>query len=89
MHLLATFAAFSMAGTVLLSLLPEGGIKRTAAMAVGLLTLSCWAEGIASLFGVTLPDKSAVTPLAPTAMSIVSAEEAASGVLSAQWRDAP
>ena len=37
MHLLATFAAFSMAGTVLLSLLPEGGIKRTAAMAVGLL----------------------------------------------------
>ena len=42
MELLTTFAAFSMAGTVLLSLLPEGGIKRTAGLAVGLLTLMCW-----------------------------------------------
>jgi len=54
MHLLTHFAAFSMAGTVLLSLLPEGGMKRTAGMAVGILTLLCWAEGIRQLLNIKL-----------------------------------
>ena len=50
LKLLTTFAALSMAGTVMLTLLPEGGMKRTAGMAIGLLTLLCWTEGVASLF---------------------------------------
>ena len=59
MQTIATFAALSMAGTIVLSLLPEGGIKRTAAMAVGLVTLMCWAEGIAGLFGLENPKDAA------------------------------
>lgn len=73
MQTLATFAALSMAGTVLLSLLPEGGMKRTAGMAVGLLTLLCWAEGIASLLGIDLAMDAPSTPLQPTAYSMGSA----------------
>ena len=54
MQLLTTFAVLSMAGTVLLSLLPENGMKRTAGLAVGLLTILCWAEGIAHLLEISL-----------------------------------
>ncbi len=48
--LLRTFAAFSMAGAAMLSLLPQGSTRRTAAMAVGLLTLLVWLEGVLGLF---------------------------------------
>ncbi len=83
MQTIATFAALSMAGTIVLSLLPEGGIKRTAAMAVGLVTLMCWAEGIAGLFGLDIEIRLPATPLAATSVSLSRAEaEAASTLLS-------
>ncbi len=81
MQTLATFAALSMAGTVLLSLLPEGGMKRTAGMAVGLLTLLCWAEGIASLLGIELAMDAPSTALTPTAYSMEAAGAQALSVL--------
>lgn len=89
MDLLGTFAALSMAGTVVLSLLPEGGLKRTASMAVGLLMLLCWAEGIASLLGLSLPDVSAPQALAPTAVSVEEAAQEASAALHELWEVAP
>lgn len=89
MRTLATFAALSMAGTVILSLLPEGGLKRTAGMAVGLLTLMCWAEGVASLLGLKLPDVTAESVLVPTVITVEEAAQEASAVLSAQWEDTP
>lgn len=89
MRLLMTFAALAMAGTVILSLLPEGGIKRTAGMAVGLLTLMCWAEGIAALLGIDLSAETPATALVPTAVSVQAAEAEASAVLADLWEDAP
>lgn len=89
MRLLTTFAALAMAGTVILSLLPEGGIKRTAGMAVGLLTLMCWAEGIAALLGIDLSAETPATALVPTAVSVQAAEAEASAVLADLWEDAP
>lgn len=89
MQMLATFAALSMAGTVLLSLLPEGGIKRTAGMAVGLLTLMCWADGLAALLSIDLSAAALTTVLAPTAVTVEAAAQEASTALSAQWEDAP
>ena len=86
MQNLATFAALSMAGTALLSLLPEGGMKRTAGMAVGLLTLLCWAEGIASLLGIELATDAPSTALTPTAYSM---EAAAAEALSTLREAAP
>lgn len=87
MHTLATFAALSMAGTVLLSLLPEGGMKRTAGMAVGLLTLLCWVEGVASLLGIELAIAAPSTALTPTAYSMQAA--AAAEALSVLGEAAP
>lgn len=89
LELLTTFAALSMAGTVVLSLLPEGGIKRTAGMAVGLLTLMCWAEGISALLGIDLSAEAPATVLAPTSLSMEDVAQEASAALAGQWEDAP
>ena len=86
MHTLATFAALSMAGTVILSLLPEGGLKRTAGMAIGLLTLMCWAEGVGALLGIDLAPDKPDTALAPTAYAM---ETAAAQALSALEEASP
>lgn len=89
LQMLSTFAALSMCGTAVLSLLPEGGIKRTAGLAVGLLTLLCWAEGIAGLLGLEWAVDLPVTVFSPTEVSIQSAMADASGQLAAQWEDTP
>ena len=86
---LSTFAALSMAGTVILSLLPEGGIKRTATLVLSLLTLLCWSEGIASLLGISYPSQDSATVLVPTAFSMESAADEASAALSERWDAAP
>lgn len=86
---LSTFAALSMAGTVILSLLPEGGVKRTAGMVVSLLTLLCWAEGIASLLGFSISLTPPQTALAPTAVSVEQAYGEASAALAERWEASP
>ncbi len=59
MQLLHTFAALTLAAGAVMSLLPEGSIRRSAGMVVGLMMLMCWAEGIAALldlsFGAASP----------------------------------
>ena len=85
LKMLTTFAALSMAGTVILSLLPEGGLKSTAGMAVGLLSLLCWAEGISELLGFDLAVSLPSTILAPTSVSMQQAEAEAAAALSALW----
>lgn len=88
-QLLGRFAALSMAGTVLLSLLPAGGMKRTAAFAFGLLTLMCWAESIAALLGVQLDVQQPDTALSSTAVSVEQAAITAIDALHARWEGAP
>ena len=85
LNLLTTFAALSLAGTVVLSLLPEGGLKRTAGMAVGLLTMLCWMEGITALFGIEWSIETPSTILAPTTVSVETASVAAASCLSRVW----
>ena len=81
MQILATFAAFSMISTILLTLLPEGSIKRTAGMAIGLLTLLCWAEGVAGLLHLDWPDTIVGTPLVSTSVSLDDALQEATAFL--------
>ena len=88
-QLLGRFAALSMVGTVLLSLLPAGGMKRTAAFAVGIFTLMCWAESIAALLGIQLDFPQPNTVLASTPVSIDQAAGAAIDMLQARWEGAP
>lgn len=89
MQTLASFAALSMAGTVLLSLLPDGGLRRTAAMVIGLMTLMCWAEDILALLGRELPTGTFPGVLAPTSVTLQGAEQDALSVLSARWEAEP
>jgi hypothetical protein len=86
---LSTFAALSIAGTVILSLLAEGGVKRTAALVLSLLTLLYWAEGIATLLGLSFPVQDAASPLAPTSFCVESAAEEAAASLSERWDATP
>ena len=89
MELLTTFAALSMVGTVILSLLPEGGIKRTASMAVGLLTLICWAKGIAALFDIEPSADMPESALVSTALTVQEAAAEAAVRLASQWEGTP
>lgn len=89
MQLLTTFASLSIIGTVLLTLIPSGSIRRTAAMAVGLLTLLCWAEGVCALLGIELSPAAPAGILVPTDTSVEDASSHALSALSAQWEATP
>ena len=88
-QLLGRFAALSMIGTVLLSLLPPGGMKRTAAFAVGLLTLMCWAEGIAELLNIQLTVSAPATVLTSTDINVEQTANAAADILLTRLEAAP
>lgn len=88
-QLLGRFAALSMIGTVLLSLLPSGGMKRTAAFAVGLLTLVCWAEGVAAQLNIHLEEQPPASVLTSTAVSVEEAAVSAANALTERWEGSP
>ncbi|MBQ8201988.1 MAG: hypothetical protein IJZ74_09525 [Clostridia bacterium] len=89
MEMLKTFAALSMAAGTVLSLLPDGSIRKTAGMVVGLLMLLCWAEGIAEL--LQLPDAPSLpqTVLSPSAAAIEEASAAALNSLLSRMEVSP
>lgn len=49
MEWLHPFIALTLCCGVVLTLLPEGSLRRTAALVLGLVMTLCWADGIASL----------------------------------------
>ena len=89
LDLLATFAALSMAGTVLLSLLPNGSIKRTASLAVGLLSILCWAEGIAGLLGISFSTQPPDAVLVHTSWNMDTAITQTNTMIADQWEVLP
>ena len=86
---LATFAALSMAGTVILSLLPDGGLKRSAGLAIGLLMILCWAEGISGMLDIPFTAKAPAEILIPTSVNIEGAATEATMMLAHQWEALP
>lgn len=88
-QLLGRFAALSMIGTVLLSLLPSGGMKRTTAFAVGLLTLVCWAEGVAALLNIHLEVQPPASVLTSTSVSVEQTTADAANHLIQLWEGTP
>ena len=75
MTLLKTFATMALMASALLMLLPEGSLRRTAALAMGLLLTLCWAEGLTGLLSLPEGDALPDTPLSVTGMSVRTAEE--------------
>lgn len=50
MEWLHPFIALTLCCGLVLSLLPEGSLRRTAALVLGLMVTLCWAESLAALF---------------------------------------
>ncbi len=63
--LLHTFAALAMIASALAALLPEGSLRRTAALAIGLTVTLCWVQGLRQV--IALPTLSAAPDTALTA----------------------
>ena len=66
MRLLGGFAALSLISGALSALLPEGSLRRTAAMAIGLMMLIYWASGLEEM-ARSLPE--ALLPMREAALS--------------------
>ena len=68
--LLKTFATLALIASALLVLLPEGSLRRTAALVMGLMLTLCWARGLMVLLhlpdGGDMPDSA----LSPTGMTV-------------------
>ena len=78
MRLLSGFAAFSLISGSLMTILPEGSVRRTASMAVGLLMLLYWADGLSDLLSgmeLFLPETPTAV-LTSTGVDLASAEAA-------------
>ena len=70
MTLLKTFATLALISSALLMLLPEGSLRRTAALVMGLLLTLCWAQGLLALFQPASGGPTPETPLAPTGVTV-------------------
>lgn len=70
MHLLSAFAAFSMISGAITALLPEGAIRRTTSMVIGLMMLCFWANGIEQLLQ-SLPDPGGIPASALTSTGLI------------------
>ena len=91
MELLKRFAILTLAAGMILSLLPEGSVRRTASMAAGLMMLLFWAEGISALLESALlfsvPD-APLTPLTSTGSDVTQAAATAAQRLQHLLEDA-
>jgi len=91
MDLLRTFSTLALMASAILTLLPEGSLRKTAALALGLMITLCWAQGLIELMHFPeLPSISSAV-LAPTFHSLDEAEEAVHNALqaAAEVRAAP
>lgn len=78
MRLLGGFAALSLISGALTALLPEGSLRRTAAMAIGLMMLIYWASGLEEM-AKALPEALLLQPkaaLSSTGLSLPAIEAA-------------
>ncbi len=75
--LIHRFAALVLVCGVLMAVLPEGSVRRTAAMVMGLIVALCWLEGLSALLQWPAPAEAPATVLsaAPVDPGDLSAAE--------------
>lgn len=84
LDLLTRFAALSMLSGLVMALLPEGSLRRTASMAVGLFMLLFWVQGLQELLLQLPPQADSTALFSLTGVSLSAAEEAAASQLAAE-----
>lgn len=92
MNLLQRFAVMTLLSGTVLSLLPEGSIRRTASMAAGLLMLLFWADGLGEVLRMTeaiLPPAAPNSIFSPTGAALDAASQSAADALTGIWEGAP
>lgn len=89
MELLKTFATLALIAGALMTLLPEGAMRRTAALVIGLMMMLFWAEGLLNLLQWPSLPPTPDTPLAVTGASVGQAEEEARERLLPEVTDRP
>lgn len=67
MELIRSFAALALACGAALLLLPEGSLRRTASLALGLMLALCWLQGLMDWFHLGVTVEAPATVLAPSA----------------------
>ena len=89
MALLKTFATMALISGALLVLLPEGSLRRTAALVVGLMLTLCWAGGLMELARLPEPGPLPGAVLTPTGTTLQTAAEEAARRLLPEVTQAP
>lgn len=77
MDWLHPFITLTLCCGIALSLLPEGGLRRTAALVLGLLMTLCWADGIGMLLHWPQLPQSPATALTQTGYTAPQVQEIA------------
>ena len=70
MSLLKTFATLALISSALLVLLPDGSLRRTAALVMGLLLTLCWAQGLMAFLQLPEGGGAPDTALTPTGVTV-------------------
>lgn len=89
MNLLKSFAALTLVTSLLLALLPEGSLRRTAAMVAGLLLLLTWSEGLRGLLHLPEDSSAPAAVLTPTGTTVGDLAVAAQATVSSAWEVLP
>lgn len=89
MELLTRFAAFSLACGALMTLLPEGTIRRTARLVTGLMILVLWAEGLQGILSGAESNDIPRTILTPSASGLEERSAQAAADLARRMEELP
>lgn len=81
--LLRTFSTLALISGAVLNLLPEGSLRKTAALALGLMITLCWAQGLMDMLDLPEPSASSASALAPTSLSLADAQAEALAAMQA------
>ena len=68
--LLKAFATLALISSALLVLLPEGTLRRTAALVMGFLLTLCWSQGLIALLQSSPSGQAPDTALSPTGVTV-------------------
>lgn len=85
MTLLKSFSTLALISSAVLMLLPEGSLRKTAALVIGLLLMLCWAEGLLAMLPEAYRPFPAAMLLVPTDVSVDAAARDAAAALAERF----